>query len=177
MHTDATTRSKHDLRRDQAVSAGQRLVDQAPAPRAGTPAGGVGSIPDLSQTLRREPTVADLAGYLQTSPATVAEAVGSRTRSGRGRRADSDRRARRRARSDARRGLAEQRQFLLDHATARYVLFLDDDVWLEPGALARMHAAIEELGCGVVGRAVRGLSHLDDEHRGNSNRSSRGMEP
>lgn len=62
-----------------------------------------------------------------------------------------------------RRGLAEQRQFLLDHATARYVLFLDDDVWLEPGALARMHAAIEELGCGVVGQAVQGLSHLDDE--------------
>jgi len=62
-----------------------------------------------------------------------------------------------------RRGLAEQRQFLLDHATAPYVLFLDDDVWLEPGSLARMHTAIEELGCGVVGQAVQGLSYLDDE--------------
>jgi GT2 family glycosyltransferase len=62
-----------------------------------------------------------------------------------------------------RRGLAEQRQFLLDHATAPHVLFLDDDVWLEPGALARMHTAIEEIGCGVVGQAVQGLSYLDDE--------------
>jgi RNA polymerase sigma-B factor len=38
-----------------------------------------GAIPDLAQALRREPTVADLAGYLHASPATVAEAVGSRT--------------------------------------------------------------------------------------------------
>jgi GT2 family glycosyltransferase len=32
-----------------------------------------------------------------------------------------------------RRGLAEHRQFLLDRASAPAVLFLDDDVWLEPG--------------------------------------------
>lgn len=62
-----------------------------------------------------------------------------------------------------RRGLAEQRQFLLDAATAEHVLFLDDDVWLEPGMLARLHAAIEALGCGVVGAAVQGLSYLDDD--------------
>lgn len=62
-----------------------------------------------------------------------------------------------------RRGLAEQRQFLLDRASAPYVLFLDDDVWLEPGALERMHTAIEQLGCGVVGQAVQGLSYLDDD--------------
>lgn len=62
-----------------------------------------------------------------------------------------------------RRGLAEQRQFLLDRANAPYVLFLDDDVWLEPGALERMHTAIRQLGCGVVGQAVQGLSYLDDE--------------
>lgn len=37
------------------------------------------AIPDLAQTLRREPTVADIAGYLDTPPATVAEAVGTRT--------------------------------------------------------------------------------------------------
>ena len=64
-------------------------------------------------------------------------------------------------RSD-RRGLAEQRQFLLDRAIAPYVLFIDDDVWLEPGSLERMHRAIRELGCGLVGQAVQGLSHLDD---------------
>lgn len=61
-----------------------------------------------------------------------------------------------------RRGVAEQRQFLLDASSARYVLFLDDDVWLEPGALARMHAAIGSLGCGFVGQAVQGLSYLGD---------------
>jgi len=61
-----------------------------------------------------------------------------------------------------RRGLAEQRQFLLDQSTAPSVLFLDDDVWLEPGMLARLHAALASLGCGFVGAAVQGLSYLDD---------------
>lgn len=61
-----------------------------------------------------------------------------------------------------RRGLAEQRAFLLDQSAARYVLYLDDDVWLEPGTLTRMLTAIEELGCGFVGNAVHGLSYLDD---------------
>jgi GT2 family glycosyltransferase len=62
-----------------------------------------------------------------------------------------------------RRGLAEHRQFLLDQATAPFVLFLDDDVWLEPAALERLRTAIGELGCGFVGAAVQGLSYLDDE--------------
>ena len=62
----------------------------------------------------------------------------------------------------ARHGLAEQRQFLLEASDAPYVLFLDDDVWLEPGALARMHEAITQLGCGFVGQAVQGLSYLED---------------
>jgi GT2 family glycosyltransferase len=63
-----------------------------------------------------------------------------------------------------RRGLAEHRASLLARSTARYVLFLDDDVWLEPGVLARLHEAIQALGCGLVGAAVQGLSYLDD-HR------------
>ncbi|WP_211489688.1 glycosyltransferase family 2 protein [Georgenia thermotolerans] len=62
-----------------------------------------------------------------------------------------------------RRGMAEQRQFLLDRATAAEVLFLDDDVWLEPGMLARLHDALGRLGCGFVGAAVQGLSYLDDD--------------
>jgi hypothetical protein len=61
-----------------------------------------------------------------------------------------------------RRGLAEHRAALLDRSCAPYVLFLDDDVWLAPGTLARLHEAIRELGCGLVGAAVQGLSHLDD---------------
>jgi GT2 family glycosyltransferase len=61
-----------------------------------------------------------------------------------------------------RRGLAEHRQFLLEQATAEYVLFLDDDVWLEPGTLARMTEALDTLGCGFIGSAVQGLSYLND---------------
>jgi GT2 family glycosyltransferase len=62
-----------------------------------------------------------------------------------------------------RRGIAEHRAFLLAQATAPFVLFLDDDVWPEPGLLATLHHAIEDLGCGVVGAAQQGLSFLDDE--------------
>jgi GT2 family glycosyltransferase len=61
-----------------------------------------------------------------------------------------------------RRGIAEHRAFLLEQATAPYVLFLDDDVWPEPGLLKTLHDAIEELGCGLVGSAQQGLSYLDD---------------
>lgn len=61
-----------------------------------------------------------------------------------------------------RRGMAEQRAFLLRHSIARYVLFLDDDVWLEPGAIGRMLTAIQELGCGFVGNAPHGLSYVED---------------
>ncbi len=61
-----------------------------------------------------------------------------------------------------RRGLAEQRAFLLSQVRAPYVLFLDDDVLIEPEVLARLRTAIDELGCGFVGAAVQGLLHLDD---------------
>ncbi|SCG18796.1 Glycosyl transferase family 2 [Micromonospora echinofusca] len=61
-----------------------------------------------------------------------------------------------------RRGLAEHRAYLLAASAARYVLCLDDDVWLEPGALRRLVTAIDELGCGFVGNAVHGLSYADD---------------
>ena len=61
-----------------------------------------------------------------------------------------------------RRGLAEHRQFLLDTADAEQVLYLDDDIWLEPGTLARMSDALERLGCGFVGNAPMGLSFLED---------------
>ena len=61
-----------------------------------------------------------------------------------------------------RRGLAEHRQYLLDQSTADQCLFLDDDVWLEPGALARLSQALDQLQCGFVGMAPQGLSYLSD---------------
>lgn len=62
-----------------------------------------------------------------------------------------------------RRGLAEHRQHLLDRSSAPYVLFLDDDVWLEPGTLDVLLDAIRTLRCGFVGCAMQGLSYLEDE--------------
>ncbi|MFC9354715.1 glycosyltransferase family 2 protein [Arthrobacter sp. NPDC057013] len=61
-----------------------------------------------------------------------------------------------------RRGLAEHRHFAFEQARAEKVLFLDDDIWLEPGALARMSHALDTLGCGFVGMAPQGLSFLND---------------
>lgn len=60
------------------------------------------------------------------------------------------------------RGLAEQRQFLLDQATAPYVLFLDDDIILEPYVVDRLLTAIQEESCGFVGSALSGLSFIED---------------
>ena len=62
-----------------------------------------------------------------------------------------------------RRGVAEQRDFLLSRAKAPYVLYLDDDVLLEPEVLGTMLHSLREQECGFVGCAVIGLSHLEDE--------------
>lgn len=61
-----------------------------------------------------------------------------------------------------RRGVAEQRAFLLSRARSAYALFLDDDILLEPGALARMLDAIRSLRCGLVGMSAQGLSYAGD---------------
>lgn len=61
-----------------------------------------------------------------------------------------------------RRGMAEQRDFLLSRATAPYVLYLDDDLILESDVVERMLRAIGEEDCGFVGCAVIGLSYADD---------------
>jgi glycosyltransferase involved in cell wall biosynthesis len=61
-----------------------------------------------------------------------------------------------------RRGLAEQRQFLLEQSSAPYVHYLDDDVLLDPSALARMLSVIQFEKCGFVGCAATGLGYLDD---------------
>ncbi|MFP5390382.1 MAG: glycosyltransferase family 2 protein [Gammaproteobacteria bacterium] len=60
-----------------------------------------------------------------------------------------------------RRGMAEQRAFLLSQANAPYCVFLDDDVLTEPDLFGRMLRAIRQHGCGFVGSAVHGLSHAD----------------
>ena len=52
-----------------------------------------------------------------------------------------------------RRGMAQQRAFLLDRVEAPYCLFVDDDVILEPDVVARLQAVIEAEGCGFVGSA------------------------
>jgi glycosyltransferase involved in cell wall biosynthesis len=62
-----------------------------------------------------------------------------------------------------RRGMAQQRAFLLEQVRAPYCLFVDDDVILEPDLVARLHAVIEAEGCGFVGSALHGLSYLGQE--------------
>lgn len=61
-----------------------------------------------------------------------------------------------------RQGMAQQRQFLLNHSTGDYSLFLDDDVLLEPDALEKMTTAIEQENCGFTGMALIGLGYRDD---------------
>jgi glycosyltransferase involved in cell wall biosynthesis len=61
-----------------------------------------------------------------------------------------------------RHGIAEQRQFLLDLADAPNVLYLDDDVFMEPWVLARLLDVIAEQRCGFVGAFPAGLSFHED---------------
>jgi glycosyltransferase involved in cell wall biosynthesis len=60
-----------------------------------------------------------------------------------------------------RRGMAEQRAFLLARVEAPYCLFLDDDVLLESDLIERMHRTIADQQCGFVGSALHGLSYID----------------
>ncbi|HLZ36870.1 MAG TPA: glycosyltransferase [Mycobacteriales bacterium] len=61
-----------------------------------------------------------------------------------------------------RRGVGENRQFLLDRARAAYAWCLDDDVLCEPDLLARLVRHLDAQRCGFVGCPVTGLTHLDD---------------
>ncbi len=61
-----------------------------------------------------------------------------------------------------RRGMAQQRQFLLETATAQYVHYLDDDVALEPRVMERMLGVLRVEGCGFVGCPAVGLQYLED---------------
>lgn len=59
-------------------------------------------------------------------------------------------------------GIAEQRDFLLRRASAEAVLYLDDDVFLEPDVVARLLATLDREHCGFVGMFPSGLSFADD---------------
>ncbi len=60
------------------------------------------------------------------------------------------------------RGIAEQRNFLLCQANSQYVLYLDDDVWMEPWVLGRLVEVLRETQCGFVGAFPNGLSFCRD---------------
>jgi glycosyltransferase involved in cell wall biosynthesis len=59
-------------------------------------------------------------------------------------------------------GIAEQRDFLLKQAQAETILYLDDDVLMEPWVLERLAEVLAEQRCGFVGAFPAGLSHRDD---------------
>ncbi|WP_037576098.1 glycosyltransferase family 2 protein [Sporocytophaga myxococcoides] len=61
------------------------------------------------------------------------------------------------------RGLAHQRQFLLDHANNEYCLYLDDDLILESYVIKNLKDVLIKEQCGFTGNAVIGLSYLNDE--------------
>jgi glycosyltransferase involved in cell wall biosynthesis len=60
-------------------------------------------------------------------------------------------------------GIAEQRAFLLEQAQTEQILYLDDDIWMEPWVLARLHEVLTEQRCGFVGAFPAGLSFRDDQ--------------
>jgi len=59
-------------------------------------------------------------------------------------------------------GIAEQRDFLLKQATAPAVLYLDDDVFMEPWVIEYLLDTLNAEHCGFVGAFPAGLSHVDD---------------
>jgi len=65
-----------------------------------------------------------------------------------------------------RRGLAEQRHFLLEctkeSCPAPYVHYLDDDVLLDQGVMERMVSTLQAERCGFVGCPATGLGYLED---------------
>jgi glycosyltransferase involved in cell wall biosynthesis len=60
------------------------------------------------------------------------------------------------------RGIAEQRQFLLERARAEPILFLDDDIFMEPWVVERLLSVLEAERCGFVGAFPAGLTFLND---------------
>ena len=63
---------------------------------------------------------------------------------------------------EPRHGIAEQRDFLLNRATAEKVLLIDDDIFMEPWVVAELERVLDEEKIGFVGAFPAGLSFLDD---------------
>lgn len=59
-------------------------------------------------------------------------------------------------------GITEQRDFLLQRATADSVLYLDDDVFMEPWVVEQLLKTLQTERCGFVGAFPTGLSFRDD---------------
>jgi GT2 family glycosyltransferase len=59
-------------------------------------------------------------------------------------------------------GIAEQRDFLLRQATARSVLYLDDDVFMEAWVVEKLLDTLQSERCAFVGAFPVGLSHRYD---------------
>jgi hypothetical protein len=59
-------------------------------------------------------------------------------------------------------GIAEQRDFLLKRATAEAILYLDDDVFMEPWVVEKLQEVLHSQRCGFVGAFPAGLSHRYD---------------
>jgi glycosyltransferase involved in cell wall biosynthesis len=59
-------------------------------------------------------------------------------------------------------GMSQQRQFLLEKSRSKYILFLDDDVWLEPFAIRNLVMGMLKMKCGYIGMGLIGLSYIDD---------------
>lgn len=63
-----------------------------------------------------------------------------------------------------RKGMAEQRNFLLQKSNSAFCLFLDDDLILEPFVIGGMVRALAEEKCGFVSRAVICPSYIKNHH-------------
>jgi glycosyltransferase involved in cell wall biosynthesis len=59
-------------------------------------------------------------------------------------------------------GIAEQRDFLLKQATADAILYLDDDVFMEPWVVEKLLDILHSEHCAFVGAFPAGLSHRYD---------------
>jgi GT2 family glycosyltransferase len=59
-------------------------------------------------------------------------------------------------------GIAEQRDFLLKQAVSDFILYLDDDVWMEHWVLQKMVDTITDQQCAFIGAFPSGLSYRDD---------------